>query len=183
LKGALESVFEMLGATSLQFQPGTERSFLHPGQSAALVQGNKTVGVIGRIHPRAEKNFELDQDVYYAEIDVETLVTDERRAHLFKEFSNFPLVERDFSAEVADSVTAQKIRQVVTRAAKPLLKDFNFFDVYKGSRITEGHVSYAFRVVLGASDHTLTDAEISQTQEKIMKELQKEFQAKFAGLP
>jgi phenylalanyl-tRNA synthetase beta chain len=183
LKGALESVFEMLGATSLQFQPGAARSFLHPGQSAALVQGNKTVGVIGRIHPRAEKNFELDQDVYYAEIDVETLVTDERRAHLFKEFSNFPLVERDFSAEVSESITAQKIRQVVTRAAKPLLKDFNFFDVYKGSRITEGHVSYAFRVVLGAIDHTLTDAEISQTQEKIMKELQKEVQAKFAGLP
>lgn len=182
LKGALESVFEMLGS-NLQFQPGTTVSFLHPGQSATILHGIKPVGVIGRVHPRAEKNFELEQDIFYAEMDVDALVNDERRAVLFQEFSNFPLVERDFSAQVADSVTAQKIRALVTKAAKPLIKDFSFFDVYKGSRIPEGHVSYAFRVVLGASDHTLTDAEISQTQEKIMKELQKEFQAKFAGLP
>jgi phenylalanyl-tRNA synthetase beta chain len=71
---------------------------------------------------------------------------------------------------------------VVTKAAKPLLKDFHYFDVYKGARVPEGHVSYAFRVTLGADDHTLTDAEIAGTQEKIMKELEKEFQAKFAGL-
>jgi phenylalanyl-tRNA synthetase beta chain len=182
LKGTLESVFEMLRANSIQFQPGSGRSFLHPGQSAVLLQGLKPIGVIGRLHPRVEKNFELEQDLFYAEIEVDALVSDDMRAVLFKDFSNFPLVERDFSAQVADSVTAQKIRNVVTKAAKPLLKEFSFFDVYKGPRVPEGHVSYAFRVILGASDHTLTDAEISQTQEKIMKELQKEFQAKFAGI-
>jgi phenylalanyl-tRNA synthetase beta subunit len=37
-------------------------------------------------------------------------------------------------------------------------------------------------VVLGANDHTLADTEIASTQEKVMKELEKEFQAKFAGL-
>jgi phenylalanyl-tRNA synthetase beta chain len=182
VKGALESIFEMLGTGGVQFQPGTDRSFLHPGQSATILLGNRPIGVVGRLHPRVEKNFELEQDVFYSELRVEALVSDEKHARLFKEYSNFPLVERDFSALVKDDVTASKIRALVTKAAKPLLKDFLFFDVYKGSRVPEGHVSYAFRVVLGASDHTLTDAEITSTQEKIMKELQKEFQAKFAGL-
>lgn len=182
IKGALESVFEMLGVGGIQFQPGSDRSYLHPGQSATIVIGNRALGVVGRLHPKVEKNFGLEQDAFFAELKVDALVSDERHSRLFREFSNFPLVERDFSALVTEDVNAQKIRQVAARAAKPLLKDLFFFDVYKGPRVPEGHVSYAFRVVLGASDHTLTDAEITSTQEKIMKELEKELKAKFAGL-
>jgi phenylalanyl-tRNA synthetase beta chain len=182
VKGTLESVFELLGVSAFQFQPGASRSFLHPGQSATLLFQNKPFGVLGRLHPRVEKNFDLDQDVYFAELRLDALLSNERRVATFREFSLFPEVERDFSVLVKEDVNAQKIRQLVVKTAKPLLQEFHFFDVYRGARVPEGHVSYAFRVVLGALDHTLTDAEITVTQEKIMKELEKEFQAKFAGL-
>jgi phenylalanyl-tRNA synthetase beta chain len=182
LKGALESVFEMLGLGGLQFQAGSKGSHFHPGQSATILVGNRELGTIGRLHPRVEKSFEFEQDVFFAEIKMDGLVSDERKSSLFKPFSNYPQVERDFSAQVADSVSAQSIKNLVTKVAKPLMREFRFFDVYKGSRVPEGHVSYAFRVILGSNDHTLTDAEISSVQEKIMKEMQKEFQAKFAGL-
>lgn len=181
MKGVLESIVELLGVGGVQFQPNSGVSFLHPGQSAALAIGNRTFGVVGRLHPRVEKNFELDQDVFYAQLKVDALCSDERKVALFKEFSNFPQVERDFSVLVKESVNAQMIRTLVSKSAKPLLKEFHFFDVYKGSRVPEGHISYAFRVILGANDHTLTDAEISQVQEKIMKDLEREFQGKFAG--
>jgi phenylalanyl-tRNA synthetase beta chain len=180
VKGTLESVFELLGLQGVQYQPGTDRSFLHPGQSASLQIGNRVIGSLGRLHPRVEKNFDLDQDVYYAEIKLGSLLTNERKIYTFQEFSNFPEVERDFSVLVKESVNAQMIRASVTKLARPLIRDFHFFDVYKGSRVPEGHVSYAFRVVLGA-DHTLTDAEISGLQQKIMAGLEKEFQARFAG--
>lgn len=182
IKGALESIFEMLNLGGVQYQSGSDRSFLHPGQSATVMVAGKPAGCLGRLHPRVEKNFELGQDVFFAELRLDSLISDEKRSLLFKGFSNFPLVERDFSVLVKENVNAQMIRQLVTKVAKPLLKNFHFFDVYKGSRVPEGHISYAFRIELGASDHTLADAEISSTQEKIMKELEKEFQAKFAGL-
>lgn len=182
IKGALESIFEMLGVSGVQYNSNDLRSFLHPGQSANLTIGNKAIGIVGRLHPRVEKNFEIGQDVFFAELRVDALLSNEKRSLLFKEFSNFPVVERDFSVQVRDSVNAQMIRSLVMKVAKPLIRNFHFFDVYKGSRVPEGHISYAFRVELGANDHTLTDAEISGTQEKIMKELEKEFQGKFAGL-
>ncbi|MGE3262794.1 MAG: phenylalanine--tRNA ligase subunit beta [Bacteriovoracia bacterium] len=182
IKGALESIFEMLSLGGVQFQPGTDRGFLHPGQSATVIVAGKPAGYVGRLHPRVEKNFEFGQDVFFAEIRLDALISDEKRTLLFKEFSNFPLVERDFSVLVKDSVNAQMIRGLVTKLAKPLLRNFHFFDVYKGSRVPEGHTSYAFRIELGANDHTLADAEITAVQEKIMKELEKELQAKFAGL-
>jgi phenylalanyl-tRNA synthetase beta chain len=128
-----------------------------------------------------EKNFDLDQDIFFAELRLDALVSDERRISTFKEFSHFPEVERDFSVLVKEEVNAHRIRSLVAKTMKPLLKDFHFFDVYKGSRVPDGHISYAFRVVLGAMDHTLTDAEISDAQKKVMKELEKELGAKFAG--
>lgn len=182
LKGTLETLFDLLGNSSIQMAPGTSVSYLHPGQSATLQLGNRALGSLGRLHPRIEKNYEFDQAVFALELDLERLLSDDTKLPVFKSYGNFPLVERDFSVLVKEEVNAQRIRSVVTKAAKPLLKDFHFFDVYKGSRVPEGHVSYAFRVILGADDHTLADQEIAGTQEKIMKELEKEFQAKFAGL-
>ncbi len=143
---------------------------------------NKPFGYVGRLHPRVEKNFDFEQDVFYAEFRLDALLTNERKISAFREFSHFPEVERDFSVLVKESVNAHKIRQLVQKTLRPLLQDFHFFDVYKGSRVPEGHVSYAFRIVLGALDHTLTDGEITEAQQKVMKELEKELQAKFAGL-
>jgi phenylalanyl-tRNA synthetase beta chain len=182
IKGALESVFELLGTGGLSFKPGTDKSFLHPGQSATILVGNRAVGCVGRVHPGVEKRFEIEQDAFYAELYMDALVKDDVRRVQFKEYSKFPEVERDFSALVKDDVNAAMIRAAVTKAAKPLLQDFLIFDVYRGTRVPEGHVSYAFRVTLGAADHTLTDTEITGAQNAIMKALEKDFGAKFAGL-
>jgi phenylalanyl-tRNA synthetase beta chain len=182
IKGTLESILELLNVGGVQFEPGSGASFLHPGQCATLKQGKKSLGVVGRLHPRVEKSFDFEQDIFFADLDLDSLVANERKQTQFRAFSNFPRVERDFSALVSDTVNAQMIRALVSKAAKPLMKDFYFFDVYRGSRVPTGHVSYAFRLILGADDHTLTDAEISSVQEKVMKELEREFQAKFAGL-
>ena len=182
IKGALESIFELLGTGGINYKPGTDRAFLHPGQSATIMVGNRAVGYVGRVHPAVEKSFEIDQDAFYAELYMDSLVKDDIRRMQFKEFSKFPEVERDFSALVKDDVNAAMIRAAVTKAAKPLLQDFLIFDVYRGTRVPEGHVSYAFRVTLGAADHTLADTEITGAQNAIMKALEKEFGAKFAGL-
>ncbi len=182
LKGVLESVFQLLGAGGLQFRAADSISFLHPGQTAEIVRGNRVLGVMGKLHPKVEKKFEFEQDVFVAEIDLQTLLSEDMKLVTFKEFSHFPTVERDFSALVKDSITADQMKQAVLKLAKPLVKSVTFFDVYKGSRVPEGHVSYAFRVVLGSDSHTLTDEEIHKTQESVMKGLEKEFSARFAGL-
>jgi phenylalanyl-tRNA synthetase beta chain len=183
IKGALESVLQLLGQeTSVQFRPGTSLSYFHPYQCAELVQGKRVLGRIGRLHPRVEKNYDLSKPVYALELELESLLETAAGVTRFKAFGRFPAVERDFSATVPNTVNAQMIRSLVTREAKPLLRDLNFFDVYKGSRVPEGHTSYAFRIVLSSDDHTLADKEIQDIQESIMKKMESEFGARFAGL-
>ncbi|NUM88037.1 MAG: phenylalanine--tRNA ligase subunit beta, partial [Bdellovibrionales bacterium] len=180
MKGAVESLFELLGVGGIQFRAGAARPYLHPGQSAEIVQGNRVYGVVGRLHPRVEKSFELDQDVFVAELDVEAVLPKEQTVVRFRAFSHFPQVERDFSVLVRNDVTSAQLRAAVSKV--PLLRELRFFDVYRGSRVPDGFVSYAFRVVLGSDDHTLTDEEIKKVQDAIFQGLQKEFSAQFAGL-
>lgn len=182
MKGVLDSILEILGQQKVQYQPGSNLSYLHPGQCASLQFGNRVVGAVGRLHPRIEKDYDLGQDTYMAELDLDQLVANDSKGILFKAYGNFPVVERDFSAQVPDSVNADAIRKLVAKVAKPLLKELRFFDVYKGSRVPAGHISYAFRITLGSEDHTLTDQEINGVQENLMRTMEKEFQARFAGL-
>jgi phenylalanyl-tRNA synthetase beta chain len=178
----VDSFLEMLGKGGVEYVAEELPSFFHPGQSASLRVGKRALGTIGRLHPRVEKNWDFGQAVYVAEFELENILQKEISQPSYKAFGKFPIVERDFSATVKDVVQAAQIRTLVTKLTRPLFQDLRFFDVYKGSRIPEGHVSYAFRVHLGASDRTLTDQEVNEWQTKVMQAMEQEFGAKFAGM-
>jgi phenylalanyl-tRNA synthetase beta chain len=182
IKGIVESLLASLGRKGFRYMVKDLPAMFHPGQAAGLFLGNRPLGFMGRVHPRIEKAIDLSQPVYLAEFDLNALFTGLKGTDRYRPFSRFPQVDRDFSATVEESVTAEKLRSIALEAGKPLTKDLRFFDVYRGERVPKGHVSYAFRITLQAEDHTLTDAEISGTQTAIMNALTKGVAAKFAGL-
>jgi phenylalanyl-tRNA synthetase beta chain len=49
-------------------------------------------------------------------------------------------------------------------AVGPLLAQLELFDVYRGTGLTDGGRSLAYRLRLQASDHTLTDSEIAEAR-------------------
>ncbi len=155
---------------------------MHPGQTALLMQGNRPLGYVGQVHPYVCKQNDIRVNLYGADLDLNWALSFEERKHRFKTFGKFPNVERDFSATVAESISADNLRNTIKSSVKDLLRDIKFFDVYRGERIPKGHVSYAFRVVLGSDKGTLADKEVQDVQQKIISTLQDKYQAQFAGL-
>lgn len=187
LKGWMEMALASFGKESgVRFAKPKAASevpyYLHPGQTAILVQGNRPVGFVGKVHPFVCKQNDIRVDLFAAELDLDWALSRELRKHRFKSFGKFPNVERDFSATVSESISADDLRAAVRSSVKDLLREVKFFDVYRGERIPEGHVSYAFRVVLGSDADTLADKEIQEAQQKIISTLQDKYQAQFAGL-
>jgi phenylalanyl-tRNA synthetase beta chain len=182
LKGMVESVFEMLGLDRPEFRPQLGPVKLHPGQAAEVWCRGQCAGWLGRVHPALEKKKGFESPLYVAEIKMDSLVSSVRKVARLQPYSNFPTVDRDFSLLVKEEVLASRIEAEVKKVAKPLLKEFHFFDVYRGERVPAGHVSYAFRITLGADDRTLTDNEIQDLQSKVMKALEKQVAGRFAGL-
>ena len=66
---------------------------------------------------------------------------------------------------------------LILQSGKPLLRSATLFDVYDGNQVDEGKRSLAYSLTFQATDRTLTDKEVGKVRNKIVKRLQREFQA------
>jgi phenylalanyl-tRNA synthetase beta chain len=139
---------------------------------------DETILSIGEVNKNTLKHFGIKQKVYYAEINCDKLMAiNERKKVLFKELNKFPEVERDLALQLDKHITYQEVEKLAFKTEKKLLKTVNLFDVYQGKNLDEGKKSYAVRFILSHPDKTLTNNEINQVMDKLIKTYQKELGA------
>ena len=173
LKGDVESI---LGDSSGYVFKKGELPYLHPGKTAFIVKGNNQIGYIGSLHPKLVDELDLKQDVHFFEMQVEKISLN--RKVKFKNFSRFPLAQRDLSFILDQGIPSSEVKGIISSKAGPNLKEINLFDVYEGKGIPAGKKSLTFSLNWQAADRTLTDKEINGIVEKIVKFLSKKFSAK-----
>jgi phenylalanyl-tRNA synthetase beta chain len=79
--------------------------------------------------------------------------------------------------EVPEEVSAQSMLEALRKAAPRIVTEIGLFDVYRGKGIDSDKKSVAFRILLQDTLETLTDAEIENAKEQLIKVLQKDFKA------
>lgn len=114
--------------------------------------------------------FDLTEMVekYKTNFDITDLDFKTVSTNRYTKFSLYPFIVRDIAVFVPESVTNEKVWEVIinsisTSKAKELLVRYSLFDTFK----KEGRISYAFRMVFQSMDRTLTDEEISKVMENI----------------
>jgi len=170
LKGLIEAVCKLFGAHT-QYERSAE-PFLHPGRQALVKANNKEIGVFGEVHPAVAGEYGIESRVYVAEIKLDVLLTIEKRKTTYKPLPKFPAVERDFAMLVDKEVPVGTIEKAISSGAGRLLEKIQLFDVYQGAQIPEGKKSVAYSVWLRSADSTLSDKEIDDVNEKIIKKLE-----------
>lgn len=175
IKGVAEEILDYLGYNGrYSFVRNLEKTpdELHPGQSAVISVNNDIVGIIGKIHPKVEKD-----DVYVLEIDLDRLLSKRVGKMKYKEISKFPNVKKDLSIVVDKKISAQEIGMKIKKLAGSLLESSEVFDVYTGTGIEEDKKSISFALTFGKGDRTLTDDEINEVMDKIIAGLEKDIKA------
>lgn len=175
IKGIAEEILDYLGYNGrYSFVRNLEKTpeELHPGQSAVISVNNDIVGVIGKIHPKVEKD-----DVYVLEIDLDRLLSKRVGKMKYKEISKFPNIKKDLSIVVDKKISAQEIGMKIKKLAGSLLESSEVFDIYTGTGIEENKKSISFALTFGKGDRTLTDDEINEVMNKIMAGLEKDIKA------
>ncbi|RMF45305.1 MAG: phenylalanine--tRNA ligase subunit beta, partial [Deltaproteobacteria bacterium] len=178
LKGACELLFGHLGIEGVSWQADAGEPWLHPGKSARLLVGKVQVGVAGELHPEIQSRLDLEQTVYVAEIDIEQLGAMPRPGIRFSKLSRFPDTFRDSAILVDDDLGAEQVLEIVRQASPKFAEDVVLFDLYRGKGVPEGKKSLAFRVRYRSFDQTLTDEQITRAHDKIIRRLEKEFDAR-----
>ncbi len=179
LKGDIESLLEMTGqADSFSFT-SVAHPALHPGQTAALVYQGQEIGVLGALHPQLQQKLDISQPVYLFEL-LQDALTDIKLPS-FKPLSRFPEVRRDLAVIVDQTVAVSEMKAAAVEAAgsgsDSYLTNLKVFDVYIGKGIDSHRKSVALGLTFQHLSRTLTDEEINQSIDSVVKALTSRFDA------
>lgn len=177
LKGVIEN---LLLNVDLQYKlERSKQSYLHSGVSADVVTADgKVVGWFGKVHPTVLKNYDINQDVWYAELDTDYLAALAEKKYATKEISKYPVVERDIAVVVDEKVTNGELVAAIKSACGKIFYDVNLFDVYRSDALGEAKKSMAYKIMFMSEDKTLTGEEINSAVNKVLKSLEFRYGAK-----
>lgn len=143
-----------------------------------LVSGGKTIARIGKVAPQMLKDFDIDQECFYAEIETETCQELRSKENLkFVDIPKFNKIRRDLALLLDKEVSYADLYQTAKKNPSKYLKNINLFDVYEGKNLPEGKKSYALSFELLNDEKTLEEKEISEVMNSLIKAFQKEFSA------
>ncbi len=174
LKGDLMALLEALGApvASLQLVQGQNRDWWHPGRSARLQLGPKTIMVeFGTLHPRVLKALDADAPMLAFEIVLDAVPEPrgaKSKARGSANLANLMPLTRDFAFVVEDGKAVGDLVRAVAGADKALIAGASVFDVYRGAGVPEGMKSVALEVSIQPVEATLTEAGIEALSARII---------------
>ena len=171
LKGELETVFAGLRVKKATYTAVKDNPSYHPGRCAKVTVDGVDVGYIGQVHPLVAKNYDIEADVYCAEINFTQLFDLRLPDATYTPLPKYPTVTRDLSFLCDESVTVAAVEDVITASAGKLLRGVKLFDIYRGTGVPEGKKSMAFSLELRADDRTLTDADSEGVMSKVLAAL------------
>ncbi len=177
LKGYVHLILSRIGLKETLLSPSDEVGPLFEFGLKYSVEDMELVR-FGIISKNNLNPFDIDQEVYYADFNYETLLKLVQKSNIqFKPVPKYPEVKRDLALLVDKSIQFNQIRDLALKTEKKLLKNVRIFDVYIDPKIGEDKKSYAVNFILQDDNKTLNDKQI----EKAMKNLISVFQDKLGA--
>jgi phenylalanyl-tRNA synthetase beta chain len=167
LKGVVSAICEPL---SLDFSADEHR--------VEIRYRNKNIGWIFQVEEETTKLFGIKPAVWYAEINWDLLkpALQQYKPH-FAEIPKFPVVSRDLSMVVPQTVKYQEVVSAIKQAKSKLLQEVGLFDVFRHEKIGTDNISYAVNFSFYDATKTLTDAEVEADMALIQQSLEKRLNA------
>ncbi len=173
MKGVVEEFFDKAGLRGKEtYDPDAGKPYLHPGRQANIIYKGKTVGYLGEVHPEVADSYGIGTRAYVAVIDMPYIVEMATFDRKYAGIARFPAVNRDISMVVPKGILAGQIEEVIEKKGGAYLESYALFDLYEGSQIKEGFKSVAYSIVFRAKDKTLSDTEVTEAMDRILKALE-----------
>lgn len=140
------------------------------------------VAHFGKLSSRLLKKFDIEQDVYYADLFWDQIVQMTKETEITHQpLPKYPEVRRDLALLLDKDVKFESIRKLAFEKERKILKEVNLFDVYEGDNLPEGKKSYAVSFVLQDPEKTLTDKLIDKTMKKLQQTFEQKLNAEIRG--
>lgn len=169
LKGDVETLLAAFDIHELRFEPSEQ---YHPGRGARALADGALVAEFGQIHPSVAAERKLKQEIYVAQVFLDSLMAFPLRAPRYQPIPRYPAVDRDFSFLFPDSVTFAAIQSAVAALNIADMQSFRPVEVFHGRAVPAGKYSVLLRTQFQSAERTLRDDEVTQWSARIIQALQ-----------
>ena len=149
----------------------SEGAVWHPGQSATLRLGPKTVlAEFGALHPALTRHFDVDGPVMAVQLFMDAVPAKRASGPARAAYTPPALqsVRRDFAFLAPETLAAADLVRAIRGADKTAIVDARLFDRFAGAGVPDGQVSLAVEVELQPQDKSFTEAELKAIADKVV---------------
>jgi phenylalanyl-tRNA synthetase beta chain len=178
------TIFDVKGTAQQLFSDlqisGSIKEIITGTNSIEYWTDDTKIGELKVIPGDQKKLFDTTQPLFCAEFSLTKL---QQLAELvppikYQSIPKYPGIDFDLALQVEKSVPAGSIEAIIKSTAGNLLRDLKTFDVFEGKSIGENEKSLAFRLKFLDETKTLTIKDVDSIIGRIVKRLDREFQAK-----
>jgi phenylalanyl-tRNA synthetase beta chain len=182
-KAVVDNILLQLGITDHYYDDfngvpiETPKSLWHESRSAEIkIQGSeKSVGFVGEINPFVLASFDINTRIVMFEFDAEKLLEISEQEREYTPIRKHPVVTRDISLIAQQDVRVDEILMTIQKAGGDIVLDTDLFDAID---FEDDSSSFAFHIILGASQRTLTGKEIDDAMGAITNQLENDLNVK-----
>ena len=179
LKAYVENIFARLGLNLRSVVVGNLTDGIYSAALSYHTRGGKLLATVGIVSKKITKAFDIDNEVYYADINWKNLLQAIKSVKVsYTELSKFPSVKRDLALLLDKDVQFADIERIAYECERKLLKAIELFDVYEGKNLEPGKKSYAISFILQDEEKTLNDKQIDKIMSKFITSFEKQLGAK-----
>lgn len=128
--------------------------------------------LLGKSSTEENKKYGLEQNVYWAQLNIAKLLSTKTKGVKVKSTPKFPSVARDLSLVVQKSNPFSQWKKVMKQAG-PLLKTYHVFDIYEGKPLAAGEQSIAISFIFQHESKTLQNEEVDAIMNTLIEKFEK----------
>jgi phenylalanyl-tRNA synthetase beta chain len=158
-------------------------SCYHPGRSGTLRLGKNVLATFGEMHPSICEDMDIDGNVVGFEVvlnNIPAAKTKTAARPLLKSSALQPIY-RDFAFLMDENVPADTLISATRKGGGVMVSDVRIFDVYQGKGVPDGQKSMAVSVQFTPTEKTLTDKEIEELSQSVIKQVSSKTGATLRG--
>jgi phenylalanyl-tRNA synthetase beta chain len=176
LKSVITGIKAFLGSKhDIRFSMAGSNEF-YEYYTDVMIAG-KTVGTAGQLKQEILYSNKLKEKAHMFELDADALMALNETKIKYSHLSRFPVVKRDMSVVVNDSVEQEKLESIINSDYKSLIKSIKLFDLYRGNQVPPGCKSLSYNIIFQSDKKTLSEIEINKAMERIVSRLKSELNA------
>jgi len=175
LKGVVNVVFKTLG-----IEPENIAALAVPKLKNHIIYklNDKIIAGAGEVKRSSLDKFGIKQPVYFAEFNwTQMVVQASLNVATIKGLPRYPAVQRDLAVIVPKNLSWEKVNETVQKIKLNKLQDIKLFDIFESERLGQDKKSIAINFTFQDEEKTLTDKEVEEWMNSIMKKFETDLMA------